>query len=432
MDMGPKIVLDEGFDLSQVQTTGSVLHINEICEEIEGTEPGETDNNFVDLIGESVRDFNKLAKKTTTIDSNGFVKKLILEEGGGMPIDEDCTIYVAFSAYWENENEPFDEVDLKDVGILPGLAMALKTMLVGELSLFLFSHEVMYGEMGIPPRIRAAAQCVFYIKLLKSILTPKQGSGAVLYKSMNLPLAANLFNKAVTMLHKCRLADEAEEKIQEKLLKKLYLNLAVCYNKLRVPLKACIACNELNRLNNLWNNSKALFQNAKALRMIGQYGSAEKRLRRAIKLSPQSKDIKAELIVLISTRDACNQTKLTEILGSGRETINEKFKEEIDNLIENFKTNVNLCKLTLPPGLNSDEMNYVREACFRANLFFNKIPRSLALGNNDESTTKSSTESTTSASRTNSEENLDYSFVMDKEEQQSSCDPESLLFGQTE
>ncbi|KOB51858.1 Peptidyl-prolyl cis-trans isomerase, partial [Operophtera brumata] len=287
MDMGPKIVLDEGFDLSQVQTTGSVLHINEICEEIEGTEPGETDNNFVDLIGESVRDFNKLAKKTTTIDSNGFVKKLILEEGGGMPIDEDCTIYVAFSAYWENENEPFDEVDLKDVGILPGLEMALKTMLVGELSLFLFSHEVMYGEMGIPPRIRAAAQCVFYIKLLKSILTPKQGklnlsesnmfqrvhkevkmlysSGAVLYKSMNLPLAANLFNKAVTMLHKCRLADEAEEKIQEKLLKKLYLNLAVCYNKLRVPLKACIACNELNRLNNLWNNSKALFQNAKAL-----------------------------------------------------------------------------------------------------------------------------------------------------------------------
>lgn len=247
-------------------------------------------------------------------------------------------------------------------------------------------------------------------------------SGAVLYKSMNLPLAANLFNKAVAMLHKCRLADEAEEKIQEKLLKKLYMNLAVCYSKLKIPLKVCIACNELNRLNNLWNNSKALFQNAKALRMIGRYDFAEKRLRRAIKLSPQSKDIKAELELLISTRDSCNQSKLTEILGSGRETVSEKFKEEIDNLIKNFKANVNLCKLTLPPGLNPDEMLYVREACIRENLFFNKIPINYALSNNDESSCASSTES---------KENLDYSFMMDKEEQQSSCDSESAQMGLT-
>lgn len=69
----------------------------------------------------------------------------------------------------------FQEVDLRNNGILPGLEMAIKTMLVGELSLFILSHEVMYGEMGIPPRIKPASLCAFYIKLLRSVLTPKQG-----------------------------------------------------------------------------------------------------------------------------------------------------------------------------------------------------------------------------------------------------------------
>lgn len=50
-------------------------------------------------------------------------------------------------------------------------------MLVGELSLFLFSYEVMYGEMGIPPRIKPKANCVFYIKLIKSVITSQKGYG---------------------------------------------------------------------------------------------------------------------------------------------------------------------------------------------------------------------------------------------------------------
>lgn len=66
-------------------------------------------------------------------------------------------------------------MDLKDNSLLPGIQLAVHSMLVGELSLFLLSHEVMYGEMGIPPRIKPKAECIFYIKLIKSIITPKQG-----------------------------------------------------------------------------------------------------------------------------------------------------------------------------------------------------------------------------------------------------------------
>lgn len=253
-------------------------------------------------------------------------------------------------------------------------------------------------------------------------------SGAVLYKSMNLPLAINCFRKAITMLHKCRLADENEEKVQEKLLKKLYMNLAVCYNKLKKPLRACVACNELNRLDSLWTSGKALFQNAKALRMIGQYNCAEKRLRRAIKLSPGNKEMNDELELLISTRDSCSQSKLlsNSILGPGRETVNEKFKEEVDSLIKNFKENDNLCKLVLPPSLNADEMGYVRQACIRENLFFNKISRYDAMNNpRTESLNNSELSISESINPSTSEEILDHDFVMDKEDEQSVCDLKS-------
>jgi FKBP-type peptidyl-prolyl cis-trans isomerase len=66
-------------------------------------------------------------------------------------------------------------VDLKDSGLLPGLEIAIRSMIVGETSIFLLTHQVMYGEMGIPPRIKAKASCVFYIKLLKCIITEKDG-----------------------------------------------------------------------------------------------------------------------------------------------------------------------------------------------------------------------------------------------------------------
>lgn len=53
--------------------------------------------------------------------------------------------------------------------------MAVQSMLVGETSLFLLSHQVAYGELGMPPRVKPRAKCIFYIKLIKSILTPEEG-----------------------------------------------------------------------------------------------------------------------------------------------------------------------------------------------------------------------------------------------------------------
>ncbi|CAH0404648.1 unnamed protein product [Chilo suppressalis] len=404
--MEPKsttFALENGLDLKQLVSTGSVLHINEDYDD-NCIEAEKSESKQLDFIGQPVANFQELEKSMTPVDENGFVKKKVVEEGGGLPVCDGNTVSVAFSGYWQDSMEPFDAqslhkplvVDLKDNGLLPGFERAIRSMLVGELSIFLFTHDLMYGEMGVPPRIKPRARSIFYVKLLKSIFTAKEGkidfsepnmfrrvhhevkmlysSGMTLYKTQNFPAGLQLFRKAVFMLHKCRLADETEEKVQEKMLIKLYMNLAICYNKTKQPLKACTACNELNRLNSLWNNGKALFQNAKALRMIGQFDAAENRLRRAMKLC-NNKDIEAELKLLLKSKETCNQSKIfvKNFIETNIDLVTDNFKKEVENLIKNFKENNDLCKLIMPQGLNSSEVAYIKEVCIRENLFFNKI-----------------------------------------------------------
>lgn len=382
-------MLESGLNLRDVITTGSVLHINQDYDD-DKTElddkfvaRNELDHKLIDIIGEPVSSFTSISKDMVTVDEHGLVKKKILDEGGGLPVHEGCTVSICYSGYFENQPEPFDVVsinkplieDLGDNGLLPGLQIAVKSMLVGEMSIFLFSYKVMYGEMGIPPRIKPKADCVFYVKLVKSILTPSGGkidfaasnmfqrvnhdvkllyaSGSTLYKTNNYIAAIQLFKKAVNMLHKCRLADEKEEQLQEKMLKKLFINLVVCYNKINKPLMACTACNELNRLNSLWNNEKVLFQNAKALRMIGEYKEAKKKLLRAMKLAGEHDLMKAEYELLENARIAHSKTQdMVEKVKrlAAIDLVSDEFKAEIDELIRKFKACEEEYELSLIPA----------------------------------------------------------------------------------
>lgn len=199
------------------------------------------------------------------------------------------------------------------------------------------------------------------------------------------------------MLHNCRLADENEEMQQEKMLKKLYINLAVCYNITKQPLKACVACNELNRLNSLWNNAKVLLQNAKALRMLGQFEPAAKKLRKAKRLHPNKKEIDTEFELLQKMQKSCVKSKLLieKVVGTSVGVASEDFKKEVDNLIKNFKENVDLCKLNLPGHLDCVETEYIKEACIRENVFFNKINKDFALDKDGVKSSQSKSDEST-------------------------------------
>lgn len=90
-------------------TTGSVIQINEDYENADHNLDLETSKTkLVDFIGEPVMSFQELENNLCDVDPAGFVKKKILEEGGGFPLVKTNTVYIAFSGYWEKDLEPFD------------------------------------------------------------------------------------------------------------------------------------------------------------------------------------------------------------------------------------------------------------------------------------------------------------------------------------
>lgn len=206
-------------------------------------------------------------------------------------------------------------------------------------------------------------------------------SGSTLYKTNNYMAGIQCFKKAVNMLHRCRLADEKEEAVQTKLLIKLYINLVICYNKVNKPLMTCNCCNELNRLGSLWNNAKVLFQNARALRIIGGYDEAQKRLKRAMKLKPNNEEMEAEYELLMKTWNASIKAKQTaeSIRKAAIGLVSDEFKREVDDLVSNFKINNEEDQLIIPSYFNAEEIAYFKEVCIKENLFFHKLDKSVLL-----------------------------------------------------
>lgn len=100
------------FFYRDVVTTGSVLHIDQDFDESDNLVSHQTDHKCVDIIGEPVSDFTAFSKKMVPVDSQGLVKKKILDEGGGLPLHEGCTVSIAYSGYFENQPEPFDVVPI--------------------------------------------------------------------------------------------------------------------------------------------------------------------------------------------------------------------------------------------------------------------------------------------------------------------------------
>lgn len=204
-------------------------------------------------------------------------------------------------------------------------------------------------------------------------------NGQQLYQVNNFMASIQFFKKCIGMLHRCRLADEKEEQVQQNSLLKLYMNLAICYNKVKQPLRTCTACNEINNISNIWNNGKALYHNAQALRMIGDFQQAEKKLNRAMKLRPNDKDILKEKELLKTLQENFTEMKLIANKVKTQRLVTDEFKTEVEDLIRRFKEDVNVCKLILPPQLTSEEVAYIKEACQTNNIFFNKVHKKFAL-----------------------------------------------------
>lgn len=112
------------------------------------------------------------------------------------------------------------------------------------------------------------------------------------YEMANFTQAISIYRHTIFKLEKLHLSNSTEEEKEKALLIKSYLNLAICYNKIQMPKKACIAIQEMEKLTPIKTNPKALYAKAVAKMMLNDYVLARRYLQSVALLSPGDKKVK--------------------------------------------------------------------------------------------------------------------------------------------
>ncbi len=260
----------------------------------------------------------------------------------------------------------------------------------------------MFLEQGCPPRVPEKTDLLFEIKILKIVEvgdesaleqldeitneTPFEAAkktanevrttATAMFRQGNFNGATGLYQRAIQGLELCNLKDENEQKEQQDMLISLYRNLAIAFNKRNLPKKACSAVNDLKRLTNIYEDSKIMFAQGKALSMLGEFEKAKKSLCTALRLSPNNADIVEELEMLEKKAKKHKETELAIARNAFKmvaqaEEIQKKKKEREDEFEQNrrkgiknelikFKDSKN-DRLDLPDSFNVEEIEMVQE-----------------------------------------------------------------------
>lgn len=295
------------------------------------------------LIGEELIDedtytdgepFQVIGSKMTNLIDDGKIKKRILRKGYGNKPLEGSIVRVNYNAYVEYNAEPFDstyarkkvhQFQIGSGSVIPCLDIAVQSMMLNEKSQFLVAPEYAYGKLGCLNRVPPNSEILFEIELVEVVdvsaamgyqaLTSEEkkkfcniydfclalcAKGKDLYNK-NLKNAIKEYNTAVGHLENAYLDSYEDEAKQQTLLLKLYTNLLICYTKNNEPKKGCLNFNKIKELvkgTDLQISSKIYFNNAKCLRILGDYDLARKRLGMARRLEPKNPDILNELVIL--------------------------------------------------------------------------------------------------------------------------------------
>lgn len=234
----------------------------------------------------------------------------------------------------EYNAEPFDstyargkpfQMSVNCGEVIIGLDIAIQSMKLNEKSQFLIQPMYAYGQLGCLQRVPPNTEVLFEVEL-KQIVDVSAASrfdtlpnedkkkftyvydyclalcakGKDLY-SKNVNGAIREYNAAVSKLELCQLDTYEDQEKHQELLLRLYSNLLVAYTKIEEPKKGCINFNricELVKGTDIKITAKMYFNNAKCLRMLGEFNLAKKRLEIAEKLEPKNPEILNEMIAL--------------------------------------------------------------------------------------------------------------------------------------
>lgn len=260
---------------------------------------------------------------------NEFAKifKKIVREGEEEPIgDRNCRIQWTYSMFLEGEEQSFDfmwkpsAIDLSVIGLL-GTQLAVQSMRTKEEAQFILPYKLMFRELGCPPRIKPKADILLVVKLfgftdigdeaaykdvpeedrhkfyvLKDKIYEMYKSAKDYFKYQRYKYAASVSQDAIRTLEFCQVADETEQKEQEKLLVELYAHLSDCYVKMGDWKKVCLTVNELRRRHHADRSVRILMNEGIALSYVDdEFQRSIRTLRKAQKLDPHNKAVNQAL-----------------------------------------------------------------------------------------------------------------------------------------
>lgn len=365
-------------------------------------------------LGSFANPFQKIASKMINLTEDGKVKKKLIRAGSGSTVPENAVVTVHYNAYVEYDDEPYDSTWLRGYplvchlcrGFIPGLSVGIASMKKGETSRFLIHPDMAFRKMGCPPRIPPNAELLFEVQLVNfadnsaaealqnlsvddcknfdTVLKAAQAehlAGNQLFKKDEITGAISKYRKAVNILENCHMQDGEDEAKQQHMLLKLYINLAVCYNKQKEPKKACVMCRLALYIQP--RNAKALFNSGRALLMLSEYDQAKLRLVAAQRIEPNNITISSELKKLENKQKAyegdSRMFSQRMFKGASREddelpskncVVSADFRNSSREYLTEFANDSGKVKMPLPPGLTSQEEFCIREMCQQLGLNF--------------------------------------------------------------
>lgn len=211
-----------------------------------------------------------------------------------------------------------------------------------------------------------------FMKMLKAAMKDYE-KARVNYMNGNFRQVIDTYRVWIKRLEVARTSTENDEKKQRQFLAKMYQNAGMCYIKVNRPEKTCLMIRDLERLESIRDNAKALYAKGMAKMMLLDYDTARKCFIMAEIASPGNQSVIKALIALDKREAEKNQFELkaaqlqeqaeSQIQYRNRKILENlkrqsqeqrsleadalKFKSELTKLIEGFKKNAAVRFLSL-------------------------------------------------------------------------------------
>jgi len=275
--------------------------------------------------------FERMSREMSdiTVDKDGGVLKCVLRHGACAVVPPTALCRVHYNAYIEGLDEPFDSSYIRNrqkqfkLGkgeVIVGWEVAVATMKRGETSRFIFKPEYAFGALGCPPRIPANTSVLFEIQLISfvdqdaadnfdnfseeerkqmsfddlvKVVEALRLTGNEAFSINQYGRALGKYSQGLRLMENAHLANEREESKMKEISLKLCLNLSLCELKQNKHPRACKYARKALDIDA--HNVKALWRLSVALRNLGEYKEAKRKINQAAQLDPRNKDITKEL-----------------------------------------------------------------------------------------------------------------------------------------